>query len=255
MWIRSTYSRRTVKANTEFMSRTVCFAILTCIAISACGYSSAVEQTVASTKTSPESVPSDNLTSEIPEAFRLALTPDEAFASLAVIMKEEHRIGGPELASALDNASEFETSLLSDGILTFSEYEQAFLARVSCLQEEGFRVPYVHITAIGRFDSPVLASGDDAYRRASEVFEACRVYFDQIPTLWNDVISELFAGVVNGSREWVAQCVTERGYGPEDEPWRTSADGPAQAYADCIREMQQAYGLNTISFGMTGDGS
>jgi hypothetical protein len=158
----------------------------------------------------------------------------------------------PGLATS---SSDYERSILSDGIVTFAEYRAASLAWAACGNEQGIAVHAPRLDGLDRFNKDVLRFDTaDEGRRAQTILQACsREFTDAVELVWAGATEPLDKALVKAARDATAACFEAAGYGTTERPWE-SADGDTQvAYSGCEREVSRE--LRVVEgFGMTGDG-
>ena len=106
-------------------------------------------------------------------------------------------IGGADRGGSADyvfqpTISEYEAPLLSDGVVTFAEYEEAVLATVACLRQSGVVASdptldqagriFVYSYEVSESESETL---EDAQARADAVYSTCfTTYEDDLQNTW-----------------------------------------------------------------------
>ena len=143
------------------------------------------------------------------------------------------------LASILQAASDYERPLLSDGILTFSEYETASLAEISCLKDSGLQVihfdhfsnidlneslPGPKLTSRGKYLYSAVIPADITLEDAQREISACKNrYTATLAFLWAEKIApgEKELQVI---RRRIAACLREAGHDAPAEPSQHDLD-------------------------------
>jgi hypothetical protein len=170
-------------------------------------------------------------TSEGESEFRRALPPDLRDADLTQLGSEEQLIP------------------LTDGELSFSEYEKGFFALIACLEAEG-------LSFIGepRIDSDgtthhVVDGGstDESLRHTQEIFSACRYqHFSILAAAWAWQ-TRLTESEVNLARALLSKCLRERDIDATDIPTDDELDRLMETYPDavigCSRKVEEETGL------------
>ncbi len=133
-------------------------------------------------------------------------------------------------------ASDYERTLLNDGMLTFSEYEAAALATFKCIEIEGLII--VHFESYGTSDLAAAKPGprlsgrgkylygigdprEDPASEMSAVVENCRTqYFTTVEFLWVEHIAPSVKEAQE-IRDFVAACVRAAGHSAPNHPSET----------------------------------
>lgn len=92
-----------------------------------------------------------------------------------------------DLTQLLDDSSEFQRDILTDGDVTAAEYERALLAHSDCVADAGAVPGEIYEIGNGEltFDYEVFAANDDARIEIETRAEKCRPeYFEQVGLLW-----------------------------------------------------------------------
>lgn len=182
---------------------------------------------------------------------------------------ESYQLTSDQRARANKEASEFERSLLQDGVLTFHEYEQATFAAVECMKSAGLGIgpgdgPEVpentegpRLTARGKYTynpySPPNFSKDEFIRL---VTECKRRYSDVIDFFWaiKTAPTEVELQTMRAS---IGRCLRDTGhevpehpssldlarvmYPPEGKP--AAGVGPPEFYLQCAQPVADEHGL------------
>lgn len=133
------------------------------------------------------------------------------------------------LATLKLTASDFEWSLISDGELTFAEYESAVLSTVKCFADNGIEItPYphnhemgqpgpLHMNKRGRYEYlPFLTQ--DNYEQKVKVATTCQAtYSATIEPLWAEHAVPTQAEM-QGARDEIANCLRSSGREVPDHP-------------------------------------
>lgn len=177
---------------------------------------------------------------------------EEALTRLPQVLARTYDVLPAELDDVNRDGSEFEQSLLADGTLTYAKYERAFLARNQCLRDGGIETaPNAEVSVLARFDDVVPVPKQLGLEQGTALIERCsKQYFYYVSRAWNSATQDHASAVVEGTRRWMAACLVASGVRGADEPARSTNPEVASAYADCLGEMQQAYRLGSLSFGV-----
>ncbi|MCA9845676.1 MAG: hypothetical protein KC482_04140 [Dehalococcoidia bacterium] len=154
-----------------------------------------------------------------------------------------------------DGTSEFQASILSDGVLTIAEYESAALSKITCLRSAGLEVKGdLHLNSIGL----ILVStrfADTTREQSTAMIASCeKEYMREIQMLWAIVTKPLVVEVATEFRHWTAECVTELGFPASNLPWESEEPAAIDAVAECIKGAQLMFDVGALSFGFDGDG-
>jgi len=181
-----------------------------------------------------------------------SLPLEEALTRLPQVLARTYDVPPAELDAVNRDGSEFEQSLLADGTLTYAEYERAFLARNQCLRDGGIETaPNAEVSVLARFDDVVPVPKQLGLEQGTALIERCsKQYFYYVSRAWNSATQDHASAVIEGARRWMAACLVASGVRGADEPARSTNPEVASAYAECLGEMQQAYRLGSLSFGV-----
>jgi len=102
--------------------------------------------------------------------------------ALAATLVSSACSGAPNsVSSATVDVSAFQSEILSDGVVTFAEYEAAVTAEIACLELAGLEVEGPSLSSSGRtLDFAVIATADDRPEKEFEeavdqVIDGCHV--------------------------------------------------------------------------------
>lgn len=177
------------------------------------------------------------------------------------------RIDQLALQAVLPGMSDFQSELLQDGVLTFSEYEAAVFAAVKCERDAGLQIfaypvpgtaqrPGPELTARGEYQYlPVPPEGSDgaALHRA---FDECEArYAGALRPLWADHVAPTEKDM-QSARDMIAKCLREHGVKAPNQPSGNelmqlafppngvpSHPRPNEPYLGCANSAAESYGI------------
>lgn len=155
-----------------------------------------------------------------------ATTPPVTAKESPVAYTSPFQIPSGRMSEILSSASTFERPLLEDGVLTFSEYESATFATISCLIDHGMDVVHVdpapvkslsdakpgpRLTSRGRYEFVVKYPAGRDLQSSSLDESRCRDSFSSVVALlWAEHLApsqEEFQALRNAT----ADCLRQRG--------------------------------------------
>jgi hypothetical protein len=171
------------------------------------------------------------------------------------------------LRDTLANAGEFQANLLSDGILTFSEYESAVFAAVHCEQDAGLQIiaypipgqpgrPGPELTSRGEYQYlPVAPEGSDS-AQLHKAFDECERNFDgSVRQLWAEHVAPTEKDM-QVARDTISQCLRDHGIKVSEHPSGNelmrvayppsgipSQPQPNEPYLGCATSAAAAFGI------------
>jgi len=144
-------------------------------------------------------------------------------------------------------SSEFQAGLLQDGLLTFSEYEEAFLAMVQCVEAAGLTLA----------ERPQLTAEENYYlllwyrdlqemERDQPKADACRAeYFESIDRTWARRDPSAYASIYASALEALKACLSEAGADLPDKPslddLHVLRDAFDPVYFRCLQATQKSH--------------
>lgn len=193
----------------------------------------------------------------------------ERDSSTPSVVGNSYRLTADQKSRALAQASDFERTLLADGVLTFEEYEEATFAAIQCMKSSGFGIgpgdgPEVQdklegprLTPRGRYTyNPYSPPNFDRDEFIRIITDCKRRYTDVVDFFWA-VKTAPAETELQRMRSEIAACLRAVGhevpeqpsslelarvmYPPDGKP--QSGLGPAQFYADCARPVADQHGL------------
>jgi hypothetical protein len=194
---------------------------------------------------------------------------DSPSTTTSISSGESYQLTSDQKSRANKEASEFEQSLLEDGVLTFDEYEQATFAAVECMKSAGFGIgpgdgPEVpentegpRLTSRGKYTynpfSPPNFNKDEFIRI---VTECKRRYSDVVDFFWaiKTAPTEVELQTMRAS---IGSCLRDTGhevpehpssldlarvmYPPDGKP--AAGVGPPEFYLQCAQPVAEEHGL------------
>lgn len=108
--------------------------------------------------------------------------------------------------------SDFAKAIISDGVVTFTEYESAFFAMVQCFEESGVRPSEPpHLNASRHYSYDLAYPAADA-TRVPEVVRRCKEeYFESAQRAWGMYTPPGFQELLVDARDDVAACLQGAG--------------------------------------------
>lgn len=162
-------------------------------------------------------------------------------------------IPASSLAALLPSASEYETAVLADGMLTLAEYEAAKLAQVQCLREAGLTVVNPHLNGI--YVYRFMVAVESGFGVPPSAVGACKQQFaGVIDMVWAEVSAPMAQAIVEESRRMMAECYAQSGLSVDDRPHDSADPEVLVKHRHCEQLMQTALDIEGISFGVDGDG-
>jgi hypothetical protein len=117
------------------------------------------------------------------------------------------------LGVLLENSTEFERSIIRDGVVTMAEYERALIAQRDCVSLAGATPGEIYEKGNNEltFDYDIVGPSRDATERIERNAEACLTeYFDDVGRVWS--FQELLTEDERAEmRPAVADCLIEAG--------------------------------------------
>ena len=157
-----------------------------------------------------------------------------------------------QFAQSIASSSQFQRELLSDGRLTYEEYERAVLATVQCVKDNGIEIAKEIHSAPGKRIAFEFVGGttEDERARASAVYEDCyREFEETVDLVWAEQNAP-DEKTLELARDALAQCLRAGGYQglpahPEREDFKLARGH--LAFPPCQRRISQEYDL--VGFG------
>lgn len=150
-----------------------------------------------------------------------------------------------EKLNLLDRTSEFQRVILSDNLVTLSEYERAYLSFTQCVTEAGYKFDkQPALTALMDFDYRIIYPTEDVERGRS-VHEACRVEFTQeVELAWSHKEFAGEAAVINEAQERMVACAREAGIEVREyEDFRSLRQERSEDFYTCLFLVQEQMNL------------
>lgn len=155
------------------------------------------------------------------------------------------RIPDSEKSILLDRTSEFQRVILSDNLVTLSEYERAYLSFTQCITEAGYKFDKEPtLTALMDFDYRIIYPIEDVERGRS-VHEACRVEFTQeVELAWSHKEFAGEADIINEAQKRMVACAREAGIEvSEYEDFRSLRQERSEDFYTCLFVVQEQMNL------------
>jgi hypothetical protein len=155
------------------------------------------------------------------------------------------RIADSEQSTLLDRTSEFQRVILSDNLVTLSEYERAYLSFTQCITEGGYKFDKEPtLTALMDFDYRIIYPIEDVERGRS-VHEACRVEFTQeVELAWSHKDFAGEADIINEAQKRMVACAREAGIEmSEYEDFRSLRQERSEDFYTCLFLVQEQMNL------------
>ncbi len=155
------------------------------------------------------------------------------------------RIPDSEKSILLDRTSEFQRDILSDNLVTLSEYERAYLSFTQCIIEGGYKFDKEPtLTALMDFDYRIIYPIEDVERGRS-VHEACRVEFTQeVELAWSHKEFAGEADIINEAQKRMVTCAREAGIEvSEYEDFRSLRQERSEDFYTCLFVVQEQMNL------------
>ncbi len=163
--------------------------------------------------------------------------PDSDMAALAqlrdAVQDEPHAIDASLnqriLAGKLDGLiggalSPSQRDILSDGVITFAEYQKAETAWHVCMANAGLSVPPMHLNGVALFNQSII-SGPSREGLDSEDARCSHEYTGAIELVWSQVVASLGSKMAQIQRQALSTCV---------------AHNPAYTAHDCMIAVSNA---------------
>jgi hypothetical protein len=144
-------------------------------------------------------------------------------------------------------SSEFQVGLLQDGLLTFSEYEEAFLAMVQCVEAAGLTlVERPQLTAEEKYYLLLWYRDRQEMERDQPKADACRAeYFESIDRTWARRDPSAYASMYASALEALKACLSEAGSDLPEKPslddLHVLRDAFDPVYFRCLQATQESH--------------
>lgn len=144
-------------------------------------------------------------------------------------------------------SSEFQVGLLQDGLLTFSEYEEAFLAMVQCVEAAGLTlVERPQLTAEEKYYLLLWYRDRQEMERDQPKADACRAeYFESIDRTWARRDPSAYASIYASALEALKACLSEAGSDLPEKPslddLHVLRDAFDPVYFRCLQATQESH--------------
>lgn len=180
--------------------------------------------------------------------------PPEDEANAGGTPETEHviQLSEAELAFIRSGHVSAETErAIGDGVVSFSEYESAFLAMVRCFEDNGVPLKGEPVLDISLH---YVYSLSYSQARASEVQSAaadCKnQHFEAVSRAWGAFVPPDLEQKMREARVWASACMRERGVDVETDPSHERMIellvSGEPAFNDCVLAAQQRFNLGPV---------
>lgn len=148
--------------------------------------------------------------------------------------------------------SDYQRAILSDGVITLSEYTAAETAWRTCMVDAGLPMPPLKLDAMGRYNVQYTTPAALFNTMQMARVQCSREYTNQLDLAWADATQALTEKIGEAQRSIVAQCMKANGYDIADVDPNGPADATNSSYSSCVFGAESATGMSGYLGGAPG---